>query len=277
MKKNVRLILFTLLIMSIIVGCDKKNTTTTTPIGLVQCQLKMIGNPNGNTSTAYEYNTAGKLISIKNYSGNSLNVSATLDEFSIVSNYTSSSGFPMVSTFTFEGGSIFADQLPSKESVAQQEGTITHTNVFNYYFYYDNKDRLVKVSEETQNVKGDWEYDLFISYDDHDNVTSLKYAWTTGPNTVTTIPATGYDDKPNPYSGLRTWKYLMGWDASDPTGLFAQLSKNNPLGFIDGDWTRKITYGYSENGYPIIRNNIQTVKGSADTAKWAETFNYQCK
>jgi len=272
MKKYMKLISFTLLIMIIIASCDKKNNNTTTPIGQVQCQLKMISNANGLSTNTYEYSTDGKLISITNYSGNSINVSSTLSETSMVSNYTSSAGFPMVQTIVFEGGGLFNGYLPAKASMAQQEGTITHTQVRNFLFYYDSKDRIGRVSEETPNVKGDWEWDLSISYDDHDNVTSLKYEWNTGP----TIPATGYDDKPSPYSGLRTWKYLADWDY-DVLSIFAQLSKNNPLGFIQGDWTRKITYGYNENGYPISRISKQFIKGKVDTARWVENFNYVCK
>jgi len=274
MKKYIHIISATL---SILLSC-KKTDTTLTQASQVTCQLTTISSnfAGSNTNATYEYNKDGKLIGIKNYLSNILQNTSTLDEYNIQSSYTSSAGFPMVQTIVYEGGSIFSDQLPTKASVAMQEGLITHTDVFTYYFYYDNKSRLTKVSEETINVVGDWEYDVEIVYNDQDNVTAMKYTWTTGPNTSTTIPASGYDTKPSPYSGLRTWKYLVSWNNSDPTALFAQLSKNNPLGFLDGDWTRTMTYTYNEHGYPLIRTNVQTVKGSADTAKWTETFGYSC-
>lgn len=278
MKKYKHSITVTLIIMNIIISCDKKDTNFN-PTSLVKCNLTRVSSSFNNQygSSTYEYSNDGKLITINYYSGNSFEYATTLGEFFTESKYTSSSGFAMVQTTNFVGGSIFADNLPVRADIAQTEGVITRTEVWTYYFYYDNKDRLAKVSEETKHVIGDWEYDLFISYNDQDNVTSLKYVNTTGPNTFTIIPATGYDDKPSPYSGLRTWKYLISWNASDPTGLFAQLSKNNPLDFIEGDWTRKMTYDYNENGYPIIRNNIQTIKNSSDTARWIETFEYDCK
>ena len=263
--------------MIIIASCDKKGTTQPTS-GKAPCRLTMISSQSTghNGGATYEYDNDGRLITITNYSGNSPEAITTLSETSMVSNYTSSAGFPMVQTIVFEGGGLFNGYLPSKSSMAQQEGTITHTQVRDYLFYYDSKDRIGKVSEVTPNAIGDWEWDLFISYDDHDNVTSLKYEWNTGPNTSTIIPATGYDDKPSPYSGLRTWKYLANWDG-DVLTMLAQLSKNNPLGFIQGDWTRKITYEYNENGYPIIQNNKQFVKGNIDTARWVENFNYVCQ
>jgi hypothetical protein len=278
MKKYIRIIPITIIIMAILYSCDKKDTALTPP-GHAKCRLTQVSSTFNSQygSSTYEYSSDGKLIAINYYSRNSLETATTLGEFFVESKYTSSSGFPMIQTTNFKGGSIFADQLPAEEDISLTEGAVTTTDIWSYYFYYDNKDRLIKVSEETKHYVGDWEYDLFISYNDQDNVTSLKYVNTTGPNTFTIIPATGYDDKPSPYSGLRTWKYLVSWNASDPTALFAQLSKNNPLGFIEGDWTRKMTYDYNENGYPTIRNNVQTVKNSTDTARWLETFDYDCK
>lgn len=277
MKKYIYIIPATLIIVSILLSCKKTDTTVTQPVQ-VMCHLTNMSSTfsGRNTNSFYEYSNDGKLVGIKNYSSNSLQLSETLGEYSVQSTYTSSAGIPMVQTITYEGGSIFADQLPTKASIALQEGATTHTDVYTYYFYYDSKNRLAKVREETKNFVGDLEYDLFIDYNDKDNVDDLRYTWTTGPNTIITIPASGYDDKPSPYSGLRTWRYLISWDYSDPTALFAQLSKNNPLGFIEGDWTRKMTYSYDEHGYPFLRNNIQTVKNSEDTARWVETFGYRC-
>ncbi len=249
-----------------------------TPPTQVTCHLTSISSTfsGRNTSYIYEYSNDGLLTGIKKYSGNSLELSEIIGGYSRQSSYNSqSTGYPMVQTIVFEG-SIVSGQLPSKASVALQEGLVTHTDVYTYFFYYDSKNRLNKVSEETKNVVGDSEYDLFIYYNDQDNVTGIKSTWRTGPNTSSSVVVSGYDNKPSPYSGLRAWKYLVYWDNSDPTALFAQLSKNNPLGFIFGDWTNEMTYTYNEHGYPLIRNNIQTVKNSVDTARWVETFNYQC-
>jgi len=259
-------------------SCENSDSSVT-PFGLTTCNMIQGSSSfaGRSSSSVYEYSTDDKLLAIRNYSGSSLELSTTVEEYSLVSKYTSSSGFPMIQTTVYEGGSIYYDQLPVKASISQTEGAITRTDIFTYYFYYDSKNRLAKVSEETKNVVGDWEYDLFIGYNDKDNVTTLKYTWTTGPNTTTTIVASGYDDKPSPYSGLRTWKYLVSWDANDPSGVFAQLSKNNLLGYTAGDWSREITYTYNENGYPISRTITQKNNITAGTNSWVETFAYNCQ
>ena len=74
------------------------------------------------------------------------------------------------------------------------------------------------------------------------------------PITYTTLVDSEYDNKANSYSNLRVWKYLLFWDGSDPTPIFAQLSKNNPdnISLSDGN-TRKLVYTYNNNGFSITK------------------------
>ena len=251
-----------------------KKTSTINPPVTDKCKLIKVTTLSG--SSVSGYSTDGKLTSLKHYSGNSLQVSTIIGGSIMESSYTSSSGFPMIQTVTYDG-SIVSNQLPVKASIAQTEGAITRTDVWTYYFFYDNKNRLERVREETIHVVGDWEYDLLIRYNDQDNVTSLKYVWTTGPNTSTTIVATGYDDKANPYSNLRVWKYLLSWDSSDPTSIFSQLSKNNPvnISLSDGN-TRKLVYTYNNNGFPITKTTSTVNAGGAVVNTVTSYMEYIC-
>ena len=179
-------------------------------------------------------------------------------------------------TYVYEG-SIF-NALPVKLHVSITEQGITRTDIFTYFFFYDNKDRLIKIGEQTDHVIGDYEYDLSIFYDERDNVTALKYEFTTGPGTVTTIAANGYDDKPNPFAGVKGWPFLMhaAWDNYDPEPLFTALSKNNPLGFTMPDGLKRtMNYTYNDKGFPLKRINTNT--NASGIYSFEETFDYQCQ
>jgi hypothetical protein len=245
------------------------------------CRLTKVSTTGSGTngSAVPEYATDGKLIGLKHYNGNSLESSTTVGNSSLVVNYKSSStGYDMIETTIFQGSISDTFQLPVKASIALQEGLITHTDVWTYFFYYDTKNRLAKVSEETPNVAGDWEYDLFIRYDENDNVAGLKYTNTTGPNTSTVIVPSGYDDKQNPYSSLITWRYLANWGAGDPSSIFAQLSKNNPLGFTLPDGFKKTnSYTYNDKGFPVTNISTNTNISGGNPATSTTTYNYLCQ
>jgi hypothetical protein len=171
------------------------------------------------------------------------------------------------------------DAFPSEAQVAMQEGAVTHTNVYHYFFFYDNKNRLRKVGEQTDLVVGDYEYDLTIQYNDQDNVTALSYENTTGPAGVFTIGASGYDNKPNPFAGIKNWYFFMhaGWNNYDPEPIFTALSKNNLLGYTMPDgFKRETTFTYNEKNFPVIRTNKNTTSAGS-TASFTEMFNYQCQ
>ncbi len=240
------------------------------------CQLKtesttLAGN---NATYEYSYNADGKITTIKKFIGAAIVDSIVVGNSTVVSYYQSSSGFNMVQTTVYTGS---LDGMPTEAQVALQEGAVTHTDVWHYFFFYDNKNRLSKVGEQTDHVIGDYEYDLSIIYNDNDNVIGLKYEFTTGPNTITTIVPSGYDDKPTPFAGIKNWFFLMhaGWDNYDPEPLFTALSKNNPLGYTMPDgFKRAITYTYNDKGFPAKRMNTNT--NTSGTYSFEETFDYEC-
>jgi hypothetical protein len=263
-------------VFSCCIASCKKNSTPATPVNPASCRIVKIFTSSGGTNNtkAIEYDNAGKLISLKEYNSTTLVNSTIIGNSSTQSKYTSSSGFDMIQDITYDGD-LFLGQLPIKESISRTEGLITTVNVFTYYFYYDSKDRINRVRQETPNVLGDWEFEYFISYNDQDNVTAITNKWFTGPNTSTTIIANGYDDKPNPYSDVRFWKYWVSWDYAYL--LFAQLSKNNPLGFTLVDGTKKtFTYEYNDKGFPVKNISVNTT-ASGSTATAITTMDYTCQ
>ena len=170
-----------------------------------------------------------------------------------------------------------------KGYVSVDDGDTLRVHYYTYFFFYDNKDRLMTIGEQTDYILGDWEYDLHIYYNDQDNVTAIQYEWTTGPNQVIPpITVSAYDDKPTPYAGIKQWPFLninFAWDNYDPEPVFTALSKNNPLDYSMGSgadlFTRKMVYTYNDDGFPIERKN--TNKNVNGEYTFLQTFSYDCK
>jgi hypothetical protein len=162
-------------------------------------------------------------------------------------------------------------------------GDTTLVNYYTYSFFYNAKNQLEKVSEQTSNIVGDWEYDLSINYNDQGNVQALQYKTTSGPNQVIPpVSVTAYDDKPTPYAGIRSWPFLMinfAWNNYDPEPLLTALSKNNPLNYSTGTgaslFTRAMAYTYNSDGFPTERKN--TNKNASGEYTFLQTFSYDCK
>jgi YD repeat-containing protein len=174
-------------------------------------------------------------------------------------------------------GSIF-DGFPARAELAVTERGVTKTNQNSYFFFYAATGQLTKVGQQTDLVQGDNEYDLTIAYDDRGNVTSLTYELTTGPRGTNVFVASGYDDKPNPFTGVTNWYRVMraSWNNYDPEPIFTALSKNNLLGYVTPDGSRReTTYAYNEHGFPIRRSHTNTNAGG--TATFEETFVYECQ
>jgi len=165
--------------------------------------------------------------------------------------------------------------------VSINDGQITTVKYETYFFFYNDKDQLIKVGQQTDNIKGDWEYDLDIYYNDQGNVTGLQYKWTTGPNQIIPpVTVTAYDDKPNPYAGVKAWRFMSAnWNSSDPASIIIALSNNNPLGFSTGSgsslFKREMVYQYNDKGFPVERKNTNTNSGGQYT--FLETYSYNCK
>jgi|GEM_PF-1314823 len=276
------LLLFTLFFSVFAFNSCKKSGTALPPSNQAACQLQSQSvSPSGNYIN-YVYNTDGRISDIKYFSARGV-----LQDSVLVGDYTLQKhhfDYPIannprkINTSVFTG-SMF-DALPLSEEHAFLEGAITHTNINKFYFDYDSKNRLIKLTQQTENVISDKEYFLFISYDDKDNVTSLKYEISTGVHSTTTIVGSGYDDMPNPYSAIKAARFLFnsGWGSNDPAYIFIALSKNNPLGYTMADgFKRSMTYTYNGKGFPLKRINTNTNAAGTSTYTFEETYDYQCK
>jgi hypothetical protein len=177
--------------------------------------------------------------------------------------------------FFYKTGSAvpYKSELYFTDKLNSQSGK----NLWGFNFYYDSKNRLNEVEFSTTK-NGDHEYTLHIMYNDKDNVTRLEYEVTSGPrvpNNVITVNA--FDDKPNPYSGIPYWPFLIlnaTWDNNDPEPIITALSKNNPLDYSIGNFKREMNYVYNENGFPLKR--VNTNKNQNGQHKFNESFNYRC-
>ncbi|MEO5978379.1 MAG: hypothetical protein ABIS36_18605 [Chryseolinea sp.] len=151
------------------------------------------------------------------------------------------------------------------------------------HFGYDTKGHLTEVKTRRGTRTGGFEYDITIHYNDQGNVTGIKYVYFTGPNVaIPIITVSGYDDKPNPHSGIVGWRFFLinySWEYGDPGNLIAALSQNNPLGFTMGSgetlFERKIDYEYTTDGYPAIQKN--TNKNASGEYSFIQTYTYVCK
>lgn len=274
--KNIVHITALLLLILIVTGC-KKTGGSPPAVQTAQCRpVKEFTTLSGNeASYEYTYSNDGKVTMIKNYYPYHVIKDSTIVGDKTTANYKAEWPY---SIWVADYSNSF-DLLPYKTQLAVTEGTITRTDQFTYFFFYDSKNRLCRVGEQTDLVVGDNEYDLVISYNDQDNVTALRYEFTTGPRTVTTIAATGYDDKPTPFAAIKNWPFIMhaAWDNYDPEPLFTALSKNNPLGYIMPDgFKREMSYTYNSNGFPIKRANTN-ISASGETYSFDETFEYECQ
>ncbi|MEO6356489.1 MAG: hypothetical protein ABIU77_19305 [Ferruginibacter sp.] len=275
-----KIILFCLTVLSALFFCAcGKPAPAATPPGTASC-LPLTESTNFNaayTTYTYSYNADGTLANI---SYPPVNLAIGYSSTSITQPATVRAGLTD-SLNTYYNANIFTG-LPTTASQWITMDGITQSDYWNYTFAYDGKSRLVQVMETTPHIATDWEYKLTIFYNEKDNVTSLKYESITGPNASTVITATGYDDKPSPYSGIKNWQLYMhaGWNNYDPGPIFEALSKNNLLGFNnsgDPDRIRTITYTYNDNGFPLTRTNTNKKLSDGSTYSYTETYTYQCK
>lgn len=272
MKKYIPfLILIFFVLLS--VSCKKNSNSSTSQTGKCKPLIESSNLMSNNITYTYSYTADGNMATIKTPPSNTV----------VTYNATSATRPALIrigltdSVNTYYNANIFTGLPTEARQWITLDGT-TQTDSYVYQFSYDAKSRLIQVNETTPHVTGDLEYKLTIAYNDQDNVTSLKYENTTGPNGVTIVSATGYDDKPGPYSAIKNWPLLMhaAWNNSDPGPLFVALSKNNPLGYSgDVSITRTMAYTYNEKGYPVKRVNTNT--NGSGSYSFDETYTYQCE
>ena len=103
----------------------------------------------------------------------------------------------------------------------------------------------------------------------------------TGPrDNITIITVAAYDDKPNPYSTIPYWKFILPqrWNNSEPEPLIVALSQNNPLDLNYNNITsRTMSYTYNEKGFPITKTYVNKNIQTGATSTFNETYSYTCK
>jgi YD repeat-containing protein len=256
-------------------GCGK-DSATSTPIPAGTCRLlsestNLSGNAAGYT---YNYSADGNLSSIRrSFRGIPDSTAVFYDHVVIYAPSTLNSSYNSLAIAY--NANIFTGS-PTTADVSLTIDGVENRHYYAYVFAYDAKNRLIKITEQTPTVPGDYEYILEVSYNDKDNVTALTYKSSNGPNTQTVIPADGYDDKPSPYSGIKNWAFIMrsGWNGSDPEPIFTALSKNNLLGYTIPGWKRTISYTYDDKGNPITRTS--TNSNLSGTYTFEENYGFQC-
>jgi len=275
-----KLIFFSVLALYVLLmpACDKPSTSApAAPVSLCK-PLTETTNLSGNAAVyQYIYSADGNVSSISKFTNPS---HVLLDSTAVFYDHTVTySPGNIQGSFntlaTAYNANIFTG-LPTEARQSITLNGITQVDYWVYVFSYDTKSRLIKVAESTPHITSDLEYDLNISYNDQDNVTALNYEPTTGPRTVTVVPASGYDDKPNPFAAIKNWPMLMhaGWGNSESEPVFTALSKNNLLGYTIPGWTKTISYTYNDKGQPLKRLSTNTT--TTATYSFEEAFNYQC-
>ena len=150
-------------------------------------------------------------------------------------------------------------------------------NFSRFQFRYDENNRLKEVKYMTTKG-GEKEYTMQIHYNEKDNVSKLLYEISKGATrTDTLITASAFDDKPNPYSMLPYWEFLMlddNWDSDDAEPIITALSRNNPLDLAIGQGKRDMLYTYNQTGFPLTRTNIN--KHHSGQHSFKESFTYLC-
>lgn len=277
MERKSRIIFWAFVI--IMIGCDKDNTPT--PIAQGNCLLAQEVLNNSEETLKFEYDEQGNPSFVRRFDRYGTE-SETYTTYSnqIRHDYEVSSS-PVVVTIEYWNADIFT-RLPALAYMSLTQGGETKVHYQTFIFSYDDKGRLKKVSQQTENIPNDFEYDLDIHYDDNDNVTVLQYEVTTGPHELTGISVERYDDKPSPFTGVKGYLFLMinySWNNSDPGPIIAALSKNNPLDYTLGEgatkWEREMVYKYNEEGYPIERKSTNRHENGEHT--FIDTFSYTCK
>lgn len=265
----------------------KKDSTPAPAATTSKCniQSETYGLPGNEKSFGYEYDAKGNLEKVNVLRPNgSISAFYAIGSNIVVNRYTFG-GKPASSEIKYNVSDLNLE-LPSQGAatiVNEFDGTVL-VGYDVYYFFYDSKDQLIQVSQRRGSRKSGNEYDLKIYYNDQGNVTGLKYAWFTGPNVdIPGVTVTGYDDKPNPHTGLKkAWKFYLinsDWQSYDPGLIIAALSRNNPLGFSQGAgqnlFERKISYEYNSDGFPTLQKN--TNKNASGEYTYSQTFTYVCR
>jgi len=265
-----------IILFSTLFACQKDDDASP-PVAAAACRLQKEMTDDG-YSLLYSYDDDGNPAKIESY--NPYYMTHVLDVFSDGMSIAEVNKLhPM--TFTTHYGVGFLTTLPDIALISVTMDGVTQVNWKTYFFHYDFKGRLVRVGEETENVHGDDEWELLITYNEQDNVIKMVYGLTTGKLTVSTvIMVDGHDHHQTPYAGVKGYKFLtLNWDDSDSWPIITALSKNNPTSYrliVNEVESMKIfiEYEYNEQGFPLVRN--VTNKNESGQHTYRLTYEYAC-
>ena len=171
---------------------------------------------------------------------------------------------------------------PATGTLTKHGTSGTEADYYEFVYTYDGQQRLTKISEKTPNFPGDYEWDILISYNSANNVTSLVFNFTTGPAIAPKVTVTGYDNHPTPYQSIPNYRFFMNkyhWNNPDVEPLITALSANNLTGYtIETGFsttTRSFTnYQYNAKGFPTSRVSTETSGSTSTTSN--HHFEYTC-
>lgn len=268
-----------------VAGCQKEGDPSPEPIdpSMVDCRISSESSDLAadiNTLN-YEYDAAGFLTAItkRNVSNQEIHTVSFGSNFVL---RTDTDGEWLRYDYSSDiRTNTVAVPAQSELTIYGAGGTEADHMVFKYS--YDSRQRIVKISETSPDFAGDYEYDIDISYNNVDNVTAIRFTFTSGPPIAPLITVTGNDDKPTPYLKIPNYRFFMNkfhWNNPDPEPLITALSRNNPTGFtinpgFGSATTRTMTHEYNEKGFPTKRTNQETT-GSIQKS-WTQSFTFSCE
>ena len=288
--KNIHLILFVSLMM---LGCRKHQVPPTPPAAA--CVVTSCPSYYGTMQT-FTYSDS-RLMTGRKYDFGTVGFgpfTQTVDKNKVHSSYTQG-GTTLEETDVFTGGTgNLYDGTPVWMTRSERQTSASGSNNMStgpdtvYYFQYDGKKRLTKVTYFAPVINtGDYHYiyarQLFsvvldITYDGNDNAIRLKqsdvyrygtyivnapansyFEYDSIPWTVINVT---YDSKPSPFTGsLKYWKFVQNdWGLATNRNwqaIITALSPNNPLTVkyelqqgSASNTSYSMTYNYNDRGYP---------------------------
>jgi hypothetical protein len=259
-------------------ACQKDDDSSPVAVVVAACRIQKEMTDDGH-SLLYSYDDDGNPTKIESY-----NPYYMTHVLNVLSNGMSIAEVnklhPM--TFTTYYGVGFLTALPDVALISVTMDSVTQVNWKTYFFHYDFRGRLVRVGEETENVQGDDEWELLITYNEQDNVIKMVYRLTTGTlNVSTVIVVDGHDHHQTPYAGVKGYKFLtLNWDNSDSWPIITALSKNNPTRYrliVNEVESMEVSieYEYNEQGFPLVRT--VTNRNDAGQRTYRLTYEYACQ
>jgi hypothetical protein len=291
MKKTLSALLPIIVLLATLSGCKKSSSSTPPPGppppptgGTVKCFLlkdSLMSSKLGNSYFTYEYDkTTRDITRMKNY----ITIYNILQD-----DWQASSGF--VNWDIYESNAkkygwgtnlaYTSNKVVDADRFFHEyvNGVTFTTHWGGYSFRYDGKGRLSEVIMGTL-ITTDWEYTLHISYNDKDNVNTLRYETTTGPRGDVYNSVLEYDDKPNPYTYANNIEFIMqNWNSSQSAEfLSVALGRNNPLKikYSDG-WTVDLSYTYNDKGFPTTRTAVHKDRNGMNEYTTTNVYTYECE